>query len=147
MGWLTKRPSIDWATDPIPPNGDWVKHAAPYPSSIDVVDEAVAMSKVAPAQIDRVEALVGVWRIIVAVGKLNLQTNPEAVRGLETVASRGDLSDELLWNYFTHHGALGAAARNQMIESTFDSGQAVETLAKMMREGGFHVGIAGSDRI
>lgn len=152
MSWFARgsatadRPGIDWAVDPIPPS-QWARHAAAYPSSIAVVDEAVQASGLQPAEIDRVEAVAGVWKLIVEVGQKLLASDPGAVSALETVWGRSDLTDDLLWNFFTHHGAQGIAARNHLIESVFHSGEALGVLVQLMREGSFRHAVGGSDRI
>jgi hypothetical protein len=128
----------DWARDPIPPS-PWARHATPFPDSLAVVDEAVRISGLDPAQVDRPAAVRSVWRLVVGVGKNLLDADPAAAQALDVVWARADLSDDLLWNFFTHQGARGIAARNHLIASVFATGQAVDVVVEQLREGAFRL--------
>ncbi len=148
MGWLSKKeaPGRDWTSGPIGP-GEWAQHALPHPDSLALVDQAVVASGVDPAVVDRIDALCRVWNLIITLGADALQRDPAAQSGLQQVGSRPDLSDELIWDYFTHQGAIGIAARNHLIETYVQSGQVVEVIAQLLREGQMQTGLQGKDRV
>lgn len=139
---------VDWATDPIPGDREWQRHESPRPDSLLAVEEAVRLSGVSGDEVDRVDCLVRVWAVLSGLGQHLFEAggDPKAARGLGLVASRPDFSEELLWNYFSHHGALGVAVQKKVAEA-FASGQVARILAEVVREGECRVAVVGHDRI
>lgn len=148
MAWGKKKsePKRDWSVGPIGP-GEWAQHALPHPDSMAMVQQSIVMSGVDPAGVDRVDALCRVWNILLKIGDDLLQRDPVAQNGLRQVGSRPDLSDELIWDYFTHQGAIGIAARNHLIETYVQTGQLVEVLAQLLQDGQMSIGLEGRERI
>lgn len=149
MGWLGKKAAPaarDWSAGPVE-RGEWASHALPYPDSLALVEQAISRSGADPSTVDKVDGVVRVWNLVITLGSHALQRDPAAQAGLHQVGSRADLTDELLWNYFTHHGAIGIAAQHHVIETYVDSGQIVEVLAQLMADGEMRLDLGGHDRV
>ncbi|MGN0064925.1 MAG: hypothetical protein ACI379_11850 [Nocardioides sp.] len=136
----------DWSQGPIEPS-EFAKFAEPYVDSLDIVEHGIALSGVEPTEVDKIEALVRVWNVQQAILKDLLSAEPRIVAGLDVVAARPDFNDELMWNYLTHVGPVGVAARNHLTETYSRTGRLAEIVATVIREGGMRVDLGGRDRI
>lgn len=139
---------IDWSTDPIPGDPQWRPLEAPRPDSLATAREAVRRSGVDPADVDLVECLIRVWNLIIGLADQYFRSSGQAAvaEAMGVVSTRSDLSDELLWNFFSHHQATGVAVQRQ-IAGVFASGQAAEAVASLIREGECRIALGGRDRI
>jgi hypothetical protein len=125
---------VDWSTAAVPLHPDWCGSVRPHPSSVEVVETALARLGGRWRVADRTDAVICVWRVVGADGRHGLEQagGLRAAAGLERVLRRADLCDEVLWNYFTHHGPLGVAVREQLVESLFVSGRIVDLVASRL---------------
>jgi hypothetical protein len=125
---------VDWSTVAVPLHPDWAGVVRPHPSSVEVGETALARLGGRWRDADRTDALICVWRVVGADGRHGLERagGLRAAAGLDLVLRRADLCDEVLWNYFTHHGPVGVAVREQLVDSLFDSGRIVDLVASRL---------------
>lgn len=149
MAAFFNRPTTtDWATAPIPGVPQWQRHEAARPDTLATVAEAIRRSGVDPREIDRVECIVRVWNVVSGLGENYLRAGgaAEAAAGFPVVARRADFSEDMLWNYFSHHAAVGVAAQQRVVEM-FETGQVADALAQAIADGQCRVELGGKDRI
>lgn len=137
----------DWTVEPITGVPQWQRHESPRPDLLAVTADAIRMSGHDPRDVNKVDCVAKLSNLIKGVGAHYLRTgNAAAADGMEQLTTRADFSIDLLWDYFSHHGALGVAAQQKVVEH-FTNGDAAGILAGMIRDGECGFGFAGGDRI
>ncbi|HHU38632.1 MAG TPA: hypothetical protein GXZ45_05055 [Propionibacterium sp.] len=138
----------DWAVAPITGDPRWQRLEAPRPDLVQVATDAIRVSGADPREVNRVTCVALVANLVKGMGTHYLRVGgmPEAADGFEEVASRPDYDVDHLWNYFSHHGAVGVAAQKQVVEH-LTNGDAAGIVADLIRNGECGFGFGGTDRI
>ena len=140
----------DWSTAPVPGDPQWKRHELPRPDTHQAIESAILQAGVDDSDVDRVECLVRLWHMISGVAQITFKVagygGEAAASGLAKLSERSDFSEDMLWNYFSHQGALGVAVQHRVVEM-FQSGDAVTVLAEMIRDGDCRHNLGGSDRV
>lgn len=142
------RKKPNWAVDPITGDPQWKRHEAPRPDLMVTVEQAIEISGVDPREVNKVTCLAKATGVITGMGSHYLRQAGQvaAAEGLLQVVKRPDATTDMLWDYFSHHGAAGVAAQRRIVEH-LTSGEAAAVLADVVRRGDCGFGFGGTNRI
>lgn len=138
----------DWSTGDVEPVQRLLHHEAPRFDSVDLVEEAIAVSGAPAGSVDKIRAITGVWAVREGQAVRNFETihMPAAAEALRVLGRRPDFNDTLFWNFFGHWGAEGMAVQ-QSVSELYTSGQLLEVIVGSIRSHALDHDLGGSSKL